>query len=203
MIQKNKEYVYHSSKTQNIKKLSPNESTHGESWLYATTTIEMSAVFLSHIGGDLTCQVGRDPKTGKVFICERFKDAFEHRYDNRSGSIYLLPAEKFKAENTGWDEEVTCEDVVEICREIIIDNVKDYLQELIDTDKITLARYPDKIMGLPDDDEDLVYRGIIWTRQFGEKTLKQFKMYHPHLMERINKGLAEGKYLDEHYNYGN
>ena len=75
--------VYHSSKKQGIKTLKPNKSTHGEEWVYATSTLEMSAVFLSGRGGDLTCQVGRENSSGKVYICERFQNAFDYRYKNR------------------------------------------------------------------------------------------------------------------------
>lgn len=199
MKAKNK-YVFHSSTKQNLKVLKPNKSTHDKDWIYATTTIEMSAVFLSGKGGDLTCQVGRDQKTGKVFICERFKDAFDYRYNNCSGSIYLLPGKKFKKNKTGWDEEVVSIEKIKIIEEIKINNIKEYLLKLIQQERILLLRFPQKIANIPIDDEDLVYRGIIWTRQFGEKILKDFKKFHPNLLPRIEQGLKNGKYSDENIN---
>ena len=198
-MKKNNGYVYHSSKKQGLKVLKPNVSTHGENWVYATASLEMSAVFLSGRGGDLTCQVGRDDTTGKVFICERFKDAFEYRYNEISGSIYLLPENKFIKEKTEWGEEVVSETEVEVIEEIKIDDVKSYILNLIKKEKITFARFPNKIVGLPDDDEDLVFRGIVWSRQFGETILDDFKKLHPNLLDRIHEGLESGKYLDGKY----
>lgn len=187
--------IYHSSSIQGMKKITPNKSTHGKHWIYATTTLEMSAVFLSGKGGDLTCQVGRDPETLKVFICERFKNAFRYRYDNCSGSIYLLSKEKFEENKTGWNEEVICEEEVNVIEEITIDDVKDYLLSLIHKGDILFIEYPNKIANIPDDNEDLVERGIVWTRQFGKSELKNFRTLHPNLVARIEKGLSEGKYL--------
>jgi len=189
--------VYHSSIKQNLKKISPNISTHDENWIYATTSIEMSAVFLSGRGGDLTCQVGRDTLTNKVFICERFKDSFIYRYDNFSGSIYILPENKFIKGKTGWDEEVVCNEEVEIIKEIKISDVKSYILSLIEEERVILVKYPNKIGQIPNDDEDLVYRGIIWTRQYGKDVLDDFKKLHPNLLIRIQKGLENGKYLND------
>jgi len=190
-------FVYHSSVKENLKKLTPNVSSHNENWIYATTTIEMSAVFLSGKGGDLTCQVGRDPLTGKVFICERFKNAFDYRYNNSSGSIYFLLSDNFIEGRTGWDEEVVCNKEIEIIKEIRISNIKNYLLNLIDEKRIILVKYPNKIGEIPNDDEDLVYRGIIWIRQFGNEILDDFKKLHPNLVNRITIGLADGKYLNK------
>ncbi len=191
------DYVYHSSSRQNLKAIKPDKSTHDEKWIYATTSIEMSAVFLSGKGGDLTCQVGRDKVTGKVFICERFKNSFDFRYNNYSGSIYKLSSHKFINDKTGWGEEVVSNEVVEIVEEIKINDVKKYILKLIKQGKVLLIKYPQKIGNIPNDDEDLVYRGIIWTRQFGEEVLNDFKKLHPVLMIRIEEGLKSGKYLDE------
>jgi len=200
-MRNNNNYVYHSSLKQDLKVMNPNISTHGENWIYATTSIEMSAVFLSGKGGDLTCQVGRDSTTGKVFICERFKDAFDYRYDTCSSSIYILLEDKFIKGKTGWDEEVVCNEEIEIIKEIKIKDVKNYLLNIIDKERIILVKYPNKIGQIPNDDEDLVVRGIIWTRQFGNKVLDDFKKLHPNLLNRIKKGLKNGKYLDDKFNY--
>ncbi|MCL0099232.1 hypothetical protein M1O16_05320, partial [Dehalococcoidia bacterium] len=61
----------------------------------------MAALFLSGKGGDLTCAVGRD---GDIpYVCERFVGAFDYRYANVSGSIYVLPSETFMENKTQWD----------------------------------------------------------------------------------------------------
>lgn len=186
--------VYHSSKEQGLKKLVPHKSTHGESWVYATWDIVMSAAFLGDLGGDFTCAVGRDSKTGKPFICERFKRAFDLRYGGVKGSIYVLPGKRFIEGKTQWQEEVVCEEAVIPLREIRIENAKEYLLQLSREGKLIIKYYPEKIAETPDDDEDLVYRAVIWTKQFGKGTLEQVKKYHPDLLSRVLQALKENKY---------
>ncbi len=48
---------------------------------------------------------------------------------------------------------------------------------------------------IPDNDEDLVERGIVWTRQFGDRILEDIRKFHPNLLERVKGGLKNGKYL--------
>jgi len=188
-------YVYHSSPKQHIKIFKPNKSTHGESWVYATKDRIMSILFISGIGGDFTCQVGRDPETGKPYICERFKGAFDLRYKDRKGSIYTLPGENFLENMTGWNEEVVCPSPVVPVGEELVDDAKSYLLKLKEENLLIIKYYPERIDNIPKDDEDLVERGIVWTRQFGERILIEIEKYQPHLLERVKKGLKEGKYL--------
>ncbi len=42
----------------------------------------------------------------------------------------------------------------------------------------------------------MVYRGIIWARQWGEPILETFRQYHPHLLPRIEQGLKGNRYLE-------
>ncbi len=186
--------VYHSSKIQGLKKLIPHKSTHGESWVYATWDIVMSAAFLGDLGGDFTCAVGREPTTEKPFICERFKEAFDLRYGKVKGSIYVLPGDKFIVDKTQWEEEVVCNETVKPLREIQIENAKTYLLQLVKESKLIIKYYPERIARIPEDDEDLVFRAIIWTKQFGDKILEQIRKWHPNLLDRILEGIKENKY---------
>jgi len=185
--------VYHSSEIQGLKKLIPQISTHGESWVYATWDIVMAAAFLGVLGGDFTCAVGRD-ETGKPFICERFKGSFDLRYGNVKASIYILPGERFIAGKTQWEEEVVCNEPVTPLYEIKIQNAKEYLLQLAKENKLIIKYYPEKIAEIPEDDEDLVYRAVIWTKQFGDEYLEQVKEYHPNLLDRVLQGIQENKY---------
>ena len=188
--------VYHSSREQGLKKLIPQKSTHGVEWVYGTKDLVMSAVFLNSYGGDFTCSVGREEETGKVYICERFKGAFDLRYEGIQGSIYVLSQDNFLDGKTSWNEEVVCPVPVEIIGEIKIEDAREFLISLEEQEKLIVKYYPEKIDGIPSDDEDLVMRGIIWTRRFGDEILERVKLFHPHLLERILQGLKEDKYID-------
>ncbi|MCL0079699.1 hypothetical protein M1O19_06995 [Dehalococcoidia bacterium] len=189
--------VYHASETQGLTLLKPSVGTHRERWVYATKDIVMAALFLSGKGGDLTCAVGRD---GDIpYVCERFVGAFDYRYANVSGSIYVLPSETFMENKTQWDEEVVSESEVTPAEEIRIDDVKGFLIEQSNNGRLKILFYPNRTADIPGDDEDLVYRGIIWTRKMGEPLLEDFRKYHPHLISRIQKGLEENRYLNDDF----
>ncbi len=192
--------VYHASQKQGLEVILPRESTHRRSWVYATKDRVMAACFVGNLGGDFTCAVGRDPDTGKPFICERFPGAFERRYRGVRGSIYGLPGEKFLEGRTGWDEEVVCPEAVMPLWEMKVGDAAGFLLSLEREGKLLIVRYPRKIAGIPEDDEDLVYRAVVWTRKFGEGVLEAFGRFHPHLLERAKSALAEGKYLDSQPN---
>ena len=160
----------------------------------------MAACFLGNRGGDFTCSVGRDPEMGKPFICERFRGAFELRYRGVRGSIYVLPGETFLEGRTPWEEEVVSPVPVVPIREIRVPDAAEYLLELEREGELLIVRYPRKIAGIPEDDEDLVYRAVVWYRRFGPEVLRELERYHPHLVPRVEEAIREEKYreLDGH-----
>lgn len=183
------EIVYHSSQRQGLEVIEPKESTHGEKWVYATKDLAASAVFLSGIGGDFTCSIGRDPLADKIYVCERFAGALDYRYKGKAGSIYTLPADSFEENRTQWEEEVVSQSAVKPIAESRIHDAQEYLLNLKREGKLIIKCYPDKIANIPSDDEDLVQRGIHWTNKFGNRILEQIKFYHSHLLERVVQGL--------------
>ena len=193
------EKVYHASRVQGLKRIVPRRSTHGQPWIYATRDPVMAAVFLGMEGGDFTCAVGRDPGTGKPFICVRFAGAFELRYAGVRGSIYILPGEKFLAGKTSWDEELVCAEPVTPLEEIKVADAKSHLLELAHAGELIIKFYPEKIAGIPEDDEDLVYRAVVWSRKFGESVIEELRKYHPHLVPWAERALREGRYPDEEF----
>ena len=187
-------YVYHASEGQGLTVIRPAVSTHGKEWVYAAKDLVMAALFLSGKGGDLTCAVGREE--GVPYVCERFAGAFKHRYGGVKGSIYVLPSAGFEEGKTGWEEEVVCGKEVVPVEEIVVEDAEGFLLGLAGEGRLKVFYYPDRPAEIPEDDEDLVYRGIVWTRQWGEAVLEEFRRYHPQLVGRIEEGLREGRYLD-------
>ncbi len=183
--------VYHGSKIQGLKTIEPSKSTHGKEWVYATVDPIMCALFLSGVGGDFTCQVGRDKATGLPYVCERFSGAFAFRYEGKRGSIYVLPGKDFLRCRTLWKEEVVCPYAVEPIGESFTPDVSEYLVKLAEQRKLIVKYFPEKIDDISEDDSDLVHKAVQWTRQFGHRVLDQVEAYHPHLLEKIKKKLEE------------
>lgn len=186
--------VYHGSPQGGLSMIVPAASTHGERWVYACKDVVMVTLFLSGVGGDLTCAMGREEETGLPSVCERLPDAVEARYAAKRGSIYTLPADTFVKGRTGWEEELVSSVAVQPIAELAVEDVKDHLQELKERGLLQIYRYPSRPPDVPADDEDLVLREIVWTREKGDRVLEAFQRYHPHLVSRIRQGLAEGRY---------
>ncbi len=188
--------VYHASSEQGLNLIKPSESTHGEKWVYATLNKAFSAAFLGAEGGDFACHLLE--VDGKLYICERFEGAFDLRYEGVSGSIYVLPGEKFVRRKDIWSGEVVSDEEVEPIKEIQIDDAKQYLLDLKEKGQMEIDFYPEKPDIIPEDDEDLVMRAIVWAREgdevHKERILEQVERYHPNLLTRVKKGLKEGKY---------
>ena len=180
--------VYHASAVRGLEELVPGPSTHG-TWVYTVGDPVLAACFLSTIGGDLTCAVGRDRQTGRPYLCERFEEAFERRYCGASGSIYVLDGDGFLAGRTPWNEEYVCGRVVRPLSETHVEDVCSYLEALSRSGELALVRYPERIDGIPSDDSDLVERAILWFERLGPDVLNGFVEYHPTLVPRIRSAL--------------
>jgi len=183
-----------------MKVIRPRRSTHGRAWVYATKDPVVAACFLGNLGGDFTCAVGRDPESSMPFVCERFAGAFDVRYGGVSGSIYALPGRGFAEGMTGWEEEVVSREPVAPLRETRVADAAVYLRGLERAGKLRIVFYPGKIAGIPEDDEDLVRRAVVWARRFepaGFLVLRELGRYHPHLVERAKEALRAGEYSGE------
>lgn len=177
-------YVYHSSQIQGLTKIKPNKGVHGQNWVYAAKDKTMSTVFICG-GNDFLHYIGREQLTKKVCICERAPGAFDFMYKNKSGSIYVLDRENFEEGKTQWNEELICPHEVDVVEEIKISDVVNYLYELENSGHIIIKKYPVKIYGIPENDEDLVKKAVRWTMQYGDEVLADIKRWHPHLLERV------------------
>lgn len=82
-------------------------------------------------------------------------------------------------------------------QEIRVEDAAEYLLGLEREGKLLIVRYPEKIAGIPVDDEDLVVRAVVWYRRFGPSVLRELRHYHPHLLERVEKALHAGKYRQD------
>jgi hypothetical protein len=179
--------VFHSSHHSGLKEIVPNISTHGENWVYATKELPYSALFLATLGGDLTCQIGSEDHIPTV--TERCAGAFKERYAEKSGSIYILSGLDFHAEETGWSQEVIAEKSQDVLEEIVVENVMDFLINLEKNGALRILYYPNRPSRIPMDDEDLVDKCVLFTKDFGESYLEEVERFHPQLLERVKRKL--------------
>ena len=182
--------LYHASPVQGLKQLDPRPGTHQQAWVYAVRDRAMAAPFLAQGGGgDFACGIGRDAETGLPYLCERFERAFDRVFAGKAGSLYTLDGGGFVPGQTPWNEEFVSEQAVVPLEEKRVTYAWVYLQDLARQRRILIARYPEKIAGIPEDDEDIVQKAAEWMGTFGEEVLVALKRDHPQLVARVQARL--------------
>jgi len=179
--------VYHASRTKGLTEIRCNSSTHGESYVYAAKDVVHSALFLSCLGGDLTCQIGCEDEIST--ITERYPGAFKERYLGTSGSIYLLNGKDFVEGKTGWDVEVIATTNQSVLNEIVVEDVYTYLMSFKTNGQLRILEYPNRPSFIPKDDSDLIVKCVQFTKVFGSSYLKEVEKFHPTLLDKVIKEL--------------
>lgn len=183
-------FVYHSSGEKGLKKIESRVGTHKKKWVYATKDILTSAIFLAK-WGDFQLAFGR-VNNGLPTITERYKGAFDEVYDGKSGSVYKLKADNFMENMTSWDEEVVSEKSEEVIEETTINDIKKYLLDKEKGGELIINYYPER-QGIPDDDQDLVEKAVLFSRINNKNyTETLIKYHHLELVERYKELLEKG-----------
>jgi hypothetical protein len=61
---------------------------------------------------------------------------------------------------------------------------------------LTICWYPEKINGITEDDQDLVELATLRYRIYGDSILTLIKQYHPHLLNRVIKGIESDAFRE-------
>lgn len=146
--------------------------------------------YIAH-NNDFKFSVGKDLKSGQYFICERVQESLFTALKGNRVSIYEI-----KCSFSLWMDNLAIDLPCEVAGEEIIDDLLDYLYELVDTGLLKVCLYPEKINGIPEDDQDLVDRAILMYRMYGEYVLKVIEIYHPQLLIRVKKGIDSDLFKD-------
>ncbi len=182
-------YVYHGSTHQGLKKINKNKSTHGKSWVYASTSKVISMIFISNKASDLYYYLSGDgSKNNPIILVERKKDMFKNIF-NVSGSLYTLSGNNFIFGKTGWSAEAVSEYDEDVLYEEHVDNVFEKIKELGSKGKLKLYLYPNRPNFIPGDNSDLIPKVIRWNKR-GINIDEFFKIY-PELKEKYSKQLEE------------
>lgn len=146
--------------------------------------------YIAH-NNDFKFSVGKDLKSGQYFICERVQESLYTALKGKGASIYEL-----KGSFSLWMDNLAVDLPCEVAGEEIIDDLFDYLFELMGRGLLRVCLYPNKINGIPEDDQDLVNRAILQYRMYGERVLKEIEIYHPQLLIRVKQGIDSDLFKD-------
>ena len=187
-----KKNLYHGSSEQNLKRLEPHNSTHGN-YLYATPYKELAIIFSKNSGSDYTYYLGKINDNEPYKLVERIPGAFEVMFNN-SASIYTVSSDTFKDINTGFSELVS-EVGVDTLSEEYIPNLYEKIKELEKEGFLKIYTYNNKPNEVPFDNSDLINKEIRQQKRKNKEitshTFDNLIYYHPYLMEKINNKLKE------------
>lgn len=142
--------LFHASSNTELEEIqpAPSPSYENKNLVFAARHPVISAVFLHNIGKDITCRFSVD---GDVPVLnEQYAGAYETRYPELPGAIYIVPARLFlwapkyfphPGGGQRWPEDYVCEYSVKPIEKILIPNVRAYLEELIGKGRIRLNRH--------------------------------------------------------------
>ncbi len=186
------DYVYHGSKKSGITELKPNKSTHGISYVYATSSKEL-AMILSMKIGDLLCLVGGTGKEDNpIIFVERKPGIFQDRL-HKDTNIYTLDGKDFEAK-TQWAGEVVTDKPQKVIKEEYIQDVYTELEKSEQEGTLKMYRYPERPEGMPLDNSDLIEHwldaeGVSKCIKLGELILVSEE--YPELTQKISYRIQE------------
>lgn len=153
--------IYHESIQSGLKFIEPRVSTQKGAYVYGTTNMVYAAIFavIQQTDKPFPPKFGINPSN--IYLAERFENQFKS-IENIKASIYVLDENNFSSfdnHSAGDEVELRASGIQEVKKEIIIENVIDYLKE----NGVTFYKYKDREkVGIPKSDKYFV-QGILKT----------------------------------------
>lgn len=131
--------LYHVSPKRGLKTLQPHVSTHKKAYVYAVDRLVTGLLFgAKH--DDFHFLISTD-ENGTPTIYECYPDAFQKVFQGQSCSVYVVEEDGFQRGMTSWSPELVSEREVEVCEEIVIDDLYLRLLEEEKNGTLHIVRY--------------------------------------------------------------
>lgn len=145
---------------------------------------------------DFDYSIGKDLKNGQYFVCERYENSIFSILKGKRASIYQLNLCIKDSIETCWSDQYVIKNSCEVVEEEEITDLYEYLINLSKNGLLIICKYPEKINGIPQDDQDLVDRAIIKYRMYGEGIMTVIMKHQPQLFERVKAGIDAGLFKE-------
>ncbi len=154
------QYVYHSSEFGGLTEIKPKKSTHGVDYVYASKYKTISAIFLAR-WNDFLLTLLTDLRDNELNIklVERYPNAFEEIFKEKSGYIYCLDSTNF-VQNTDWEFEVVSSKQEVVHDQVFVNDAFRLIKDLEEQGEIELFYYPNRPSSIPLDDSDMIKKAI-------------------------------------------
>lgn len=179
--------VYHGSAVRGLPWIDPRRSTHETAYVYAMRAIGHCVAFL---GGIDDLHVAKEIVDYRLAVVERYVGAFA-RYGGVTGSVYELPGDTFFVGRTAWEGDVVSSVSVPVLVEHEIADAWHALRSAAEGGEVLLYPYPERPSAIPNDDQDLVEKAVIFARWEGNESSVRLRMraQHPSLVDRFEWSL--------------
>jgi hypothetical protein len=138
---------------------------------------------------DYIFSVGKDIKNGVYFLCERQENSLFTSLKEKKVLMYQYNYPNFDKVDTCWIDRVNLTESCEVVKELVITDLYEHIIELRRKDLLLISFYPNKINGIPEDDQDLVDRAVFQYRMYGGSILDAIMKHQPQLLDRVLQGI--------------
>ncbi|PKM65806.1 MAG: hypothetical protein CVU94_08115 [Firmicutes bacterium HGW-Firmicutes-19] len=190
------ETIYHCSYISGLKVISSDTRDSGLSEIIGCKNKIASLLDFISKNSNFDYSIGKELKSGQFFVCERYENSIFSTLKGRTVSIYQLKLCTTDSVETCWSDKYVIKNSCEVVEEEKITDLYEYLTSLNRFGILRICRYPQKINGIPRDDQDLVDHAIIKFRMYGEGVLSVIIKQHPHLLERVKAGIDAGLFKE-------
>jgi hypothetical protein len=167
---------------------SKSQQTEIKELTYCTSKLTSVLNFISK-NNDFIFSVGKDIVTNQWFICERVVSGLFSTLKGAELSVYQLKKPLLDSVEVCWTDKFASNEPSEVIEEERIADLYDFLADCNKKGTLTVCLYPDRINTIPEDDQDLVELATLRYRMYGDSILAKIRQYHPHLTDRVLKGI--------------
>jgi len=184
------QYLYHGTKESGIKELKPKEAGHGKKYVYATRE-PFAVIFINRPGGSLVADWGLG-EDGVAYYVEKIDGIFDKNYSNVSGSLYALDESLFFQDDSLDRIEFVSDKTVPVIKEIQIQDLKKYLEELENKGELNIINYKERLNFFPTLDEDSVKDTLELIEKYGkDRILPNIRTYRPDILDEVLRNLDQ------------
>ncbi len=145
---------------------------------------------------DYSFSIGRDAGSDIYYLCERIDNATEKELNGLTVTFFQLEHNKTITSKLNWMEGIYIKTLPEKSNQVKKMSLYDYLMTSAQAKSLVIFRFPQKPLGIPQDDHDLVERAIIQHHMYGPSALTKIASYHPDLYDKVMQGVQAGLYQE-------
>ena len=180
-------YLFHGSPKSNLKKIEPNESGHGNNYVYAVSEPVFAAMFSLKNRGNTLVAMWRRNSEGVPCLYERKEGIFDTLFEGQESSIYVVEKKNFFQEKGMWASEYVSKKEEVVVDEVHIEDVREFLLELEKYKEFQLIKYEDREKYFPNIEEDEIKDTHALIKKYGgQKTLELLEKWRPDLIDKVS-----------------